>query len=149
LVNCHWLWARDGGGGKGAAAFGEKFAHVAGLQEVTEGVGVVYEHAFPDGEVLETPEVQVQFGRGGVGQGVNGPIAVAGGVDEAVFPQVGQVPGHVDLGDVEHVLQVADTEGGGAEQVENPETGFVAEAFVHLKKSIHGSSIYVFAYIRK
>jgi len=70
--------------------------------------------------------------RRGLRQGVDHPLPMATCGYHSPLAQIGEVLGDDDLRlVVDHRLEVADAEWRRGEQIENPETGFVAETLVN------------------
>jgi hypothetical protein len=80
--------------------------------------------------VLKALELEVQRPRSLGRQGVDHPLPAPLGLDQAMIAQVGQVLRDGNLGKVEDFLEMADTEGPASEQVQDSESGFIAETLV-------------------
>ena len=76
------------------------------------------------------------MGLGSIGDTVDHPVGAPLTFHQAMAFQVGKVLGNLHLGLAKHLLDMADTEGILAEQVEDPQAGHVAQATVYPAKFI-------------
>jgi inner membrane protein involved in colicin E2 resistance len=114
-----------------ATAFAEDIADVAAEEQSAQGFKVLFEDRILPHQILQTAQIALELRRGGIGQGVDGPVLIAGGFDQALFPEISEVPGSVDLGDIQYVLNMADTERGLLQQRYDPQAGLIAQALVN------------------
>ena len=85
--------------------------------------------------VLETPQLEVEFIRTFSRKAVNDPLGMAATLDHAMFPEIREMFGNGDLIKIENCLEVTDAKLAIRKEMENAETGLVAQAFVDLNQS--------------
>ena len=95
--------------------------------------------------ILQALEIGGEQRVGFVRQAVDHPLAVALRHDHPELLHVGQLLGGLDLRFPQDFLEVADTQGAGAQQVEDAQALRVAEAFIDLDR-VHGGYILLRAY---
>jgi len=91
--------------------------------------------------VLKAGEVRTERASWLFNQVVDPPIPFAANLHESVRLEVTEVLGDLHLALTEDLLQVTDTEGTPAEQMENPEARPIAQAFVNLNQ-FHRGNLY-------
>jgi hypothetical protein len=71
------------------------------------------------GAVLKTPEIGIEFGRPISRKGVDHPVSVPTAFDHPVLPEVGELLGDLDLGDIQKLLEVADAKRAVRQKVDD------------------------------
>ena len=98
--------------------------------------------------VLQTPKLEVEGSVGFLGQTINHPLAVTLRGDHFMSPQVSEVLGNRHLVQAKNCLKMANAKRTVGKEMQNPQTRFVAEAFVNLDQLHTRQRIYPKWYIQ-
>jgi hypothetical protein len=80
--------------------------------------------------VLEAPQLPIQLDGAHIRQGIDHPLLVTPGFDQAAPAEIGQMPGGGNLGQAQHLLEVAHAERRLYQEVDNAQPRLVAKASV-------------------
>ena len=105
---------------------------IALAPEFSELFEVLAEDGMRLNAILKAAKLEVKFSRAPGREAVDHPLFVAGGGHELFAAKVSEMFGDSDLGKIQDILEIADTERGLGEEVQDAQPGFVAEAFVDL-----------------
>jgi hypothetical protein len=103
----------------------------------SRGVGLLQsaqicaKHRFFDGQILKAFQVLGEERIGLLGDAINAPVGPPFALDQSVLLEVAQMLGHLHLWFLKDLLQMTHAEWAIAKEVQDPQTGNIAETFVN------------------